>query len=818
MIDIIKILNALATINENLTNGTEVSAVLEIGIATVVSIMAVALPLLVNSISKLDNRYDSLYVVNEFCKDWTIWTFGIMLVLSICAIIFWAIAFFCHCKCALPVVQIVLLICVSLLVITLICLIIQIVRYGIPTQLFQIIKSKEERLEAPKHYYDNQRDKKTATENETFNKKTYKCYSILACLYIESSKRGNQLQQEILKFWQKKCTPKTPNEKEILHPYLEHPAYTIHYPNCYYYFIHEVEKWAYDNVNKQSSCDDVIKLTSSFLKGQEAVQLQKKNKYIIWTYSYETLLSLWQSMRGAIDNDMKPMFQRYWQVMNNNAIRRYKNMSLPLSKTESLAQEKMYYGHILFSTCGYLMYTKDYESLSYALNYTQSSRFERYALPNNISELLNEYVDFRIWYSNMSVQDDFTFSSDYHIHSTFEAVHGVTWFTALMFVMYWIEAKQNNADLSKDVFFKCEKTTEIEKHLRYLLSALVMLKDRYNDYEWLKEFGIAQADVPGKQECEDYINSVMQDYDKRFEADLKKRPVDSARTMFLDNTAVREMKNLTDAFGQFNSATLKHKQYVTVTGTFSTGISKRYFIQALSGTDAAKNKYLQSLMSWKYNIITRLREHFIHKTARTIMISAEEKVLNDARTLVREKYPMLIQYNNIDALNRYTKDEVKKHLGKPLADAIDKRAGMTTPFTWQVVIISFIPELKELLGIKESRSRFHGIKIIDCLDVQNISTTLNRDRYTRYLYNSVFIVRKSDLPFINWNAKIHKEQINANNLELLDEKQKLYMGIRYSEDSAQSEISIYRPYEIWTNDKYFIQLRLDLDNITFEDK
>ena len=55
-------------------------------------------------------------------------------------------------------------------------------------------------------------------------------------------------------------------------------------------------------------------------------------------------------------------------------------------------------------------------------------------------------------------------------------------------------------------------------------------------------------------------------------------------------------------------------------------------------------------------------------------------------------------------------------------------------------------------------------------------------------------------------------------MELLDEKQKLYMGIRYSEDSAQSEISIYRPYEIWTNDKYFIQLRLDLDNITFEDK
>ena len=815
MAAIIKILNALATINENLTNGTEVSVVLEIGIATVVSIMAVALPLLVNSISKLDHRYDSSYVVDAFCKDWTIWAFGIMLVLSIGAIISWAIAFFCHCMCALSVIQIVLLIFTFLLVIALICLIIQIIRYGIPTQLFKIIKNKEKRLEAPKSYFANQQDKKSIAKNEKFNKKTYKYYSILACLYVESSKRGNQLQQEILKFWKEKCTPKVPQKKEIPQPHFGHIAYTIHYPNCYYYFIHEVEKWAYDNMDKQSSCDDVIKLTSTFLKGQTPEQLQENGQFVVWTYSYETLLSLWQSMQGAIENGMKQMFQRYWQVVNNNAIRRYKNISLPLSKNESLAQEKIYYGHILFNTCGYVLYRKDYESLLYALNYTQSSRFERYALPNNISELLNEYVDYRIWHSNMSVQEDFMFSSDYHINSTFEAVHGVTWLTALMFVMYWIEAKQNNADLSKGVFFRCENTTEIEKHLRYLLSALVLLKDRYDEYEWLKEFGIAQADVPSKQECEVYINSVMQDYDKRFEADLKKRPVDSARTMFLNNTAVQEMKSLTDAFAQFNSATLKYKQHVTVTGTFSTDISKRYFIQALSGTDAAKNKYLQSLMAWKHDIITQLREYFIHKTARTIMISVEEKILNDARNLVRKKYPTLIQYNNIDALNRYTKDEVKKHLGKPLADAIFKRAGMTAPFTWQVAIVSFIPELKKLLGLNENRSRFHGIKIIDCLDSQNISTPLNRDRYIRYLYNSVFIVRKSDLPFINWEAKIHEELINANNLQLLDEKQKLYVGIRHLEDHSQSEISIYRPYEIHTNDKYFIRLKLDLENIKF---
>ena len=241
MANIIKILNALATINENLTNGTEVSVVLEIGIATVASIMAFALPLLVNSISKLDYRYNSSYVVDAFCKDWTIWAFGIMLVLSIGAIISWAIAFFSHCMCALSVIQIVLLIFTFLLVIALICLIIQIIRYGIPTQLFKIIKNKEKRLEAPKSYFANQRDKKSIAKNEKFNKKTYKYYSILACLYVESSKRGNQLQQEILKFWKEKCTPKVPPKKEIPQPHFGHIAYTIHYPNCYYYFIHEVE-------------------------------------------------------------------------------------------------------------------------------------------------------------------------------------------------------------------------------------------------------------------------------------------------------------------------------------------------------------------------------------------------------------------------------------------------------------------------------------------------------------------------------------------------------------------------------------------------
>ena len=437
-------------------------------------------------------------------------------------------------------------------------------------------------------------------------------------------------------------------------------------------------------------------------------------------------------------------------------------------------------------------------------------------MPNNISELLNTYVDFRDWYSDIQNQHYFSFSDDYKFGAVFEAVHSATWLTALMFVILWQGAKQNGEKLSEQIFFRYPKTENITRYLQYLQTALVQLKDNAEEIEWLKFEGFILDDIPSKEDCENYINAVLLDYDKRLEEDLKKRPVIGNARASLCHERIRiRVQQGKMALEQFNMASSIGKTNFQAAGIQSTSLGKRVFIQELLDTELAVAKMDSIVNQWKNKLVIQLREHFIHKTARTIMISAEEKILNDARNLVREKYPTLIQYNNIDALNRYTRDEVKRHLGKPLADAIDKRAGMTAPFTWQVAIVSFIPELKELLGLKGNMSRFHGIKIIDCLDSQNISTPLNRDRYIRYLYNSVFIVRKSDLPFINWEAKIQEELINANNLQLLDEKQQLYVGIRHSEDSAQSEISIYRPYEIHTNDKYFIQLKLDLENIKF---
>lgn len=818
MLIYLHILQYLYAVYESIECGTDINVILVVGVSTIISVMAVALPLLVNSISGLDKRYNSTYVVNVFCKDWTVWLFIIMLCVSICNIIVWTVAYFCRLEQVQLTSSVTLLAFTSLLIASTICLIVRIVLYGTPAYLFRIIKKKERRIGNPKHYFDRMTNAKTIEENAAFDRKTNRYYSILACLYIEAFRKGNQLQQAILDFWNRKCTPDMPSKKTLSNFDNSNITYVVHFPECYYYFIREVEKWALAHEDKNSSYDGIVLLTRILLTGHMPVKDDKLNKKVIWTYSFETLDSMWKSMRNAVDNGMEQMFRRYWQIINNNALRRYSNSSFPLSSVEALCQEQRYYNRIQFLTCAYLIYRKSYGSLLYALNYTQSSRLQRHVLPNNISELLNTYVDFRFWYSNLSNQHYYSFSDDYQISSSFEAVHHATWLAALMFVLFWDEAKQNGEELNKKVLFRHWKTDNVRKYLQYLLSTLVQLRDNTEHLEWLKAGGLTSEDVPTSEECQEYINAVIRDHDRQLDDELRKRPVQgTARTMLLNDAIRQEVRQAKGDFKLWRISSPKGKSHIQSGGLLHVETSKRLFIQDLSDTEVAVDKMHALALQWKYQMVALLREYFINKASYQRTLSVNKDILTEVRREVSERYPVLVQYNNLAALDQYTRENVKKKIGKELAAMIIRWAGIVGKCHSRAVVVSFIPDIRTLLGMKDCQNRFHGILLIDGLNDYRGSKQIS-DRYRRYLYDSVFVVRKADLPYINWKVASNRDLSEAKNLGSLDASQNLYVNIRHKENSPTSEVLLYKPYEIFSNDAKYVQIRLDMDRITFQDK
>ena len=814
----INILPYLDAIYQGVNEGTNVNVVLMVGVSTVVSIMAIALPLLANAIGSLDKRYDSTYVVDVFRKDWSVWLFSIGLTLAVCSIVFWTISYFLLPNKILCVATLILIAMTFLLVVATLCLIIRIVRFKIPAKLFGIIKRKEKRLVNPKHYFDRRPNREMINENTKFDRKSNRYYSILACLYIESYRKGNQLQNDIIIFWEKKCTPKKPSKKSLSHFSEKNISYMVSLPHCYYYFIREVEKWAYSNEEKKSSCDGVVLLTRILLTGHMPIVIKEENKQVIWTYNYETLQSVWKSMRDAIDNGMESMFRRYWQIINNNALRRYSNTSLPLSSNESLFYEQQYSNRIYFLTCAFLLYRKAYDSLFYALTYTQASNRRRHVLPNNVSELFNAYVDFRVWYSDMNNQHQFSFSDDYRFGTVYEAVDSATWLTVFMFVIIWDEAKQKGEKLNENVLFRHPKTEEVTRYMQYLLSALIQVKYNAEELDWLKASGLSHDDVPSEKECTDYIETVLQDYEKQLNTELKKRPIiGTARDILQKDSIIGGIRQTQDLFKQFSRASIKRKGVLYSSNLQHTAIDKRAFIQELSDTNIAINKMDLAAQQWKNQIIVQLSEHFIKKVASTKMISADKKMQEEVRREVQNRYPVCEQYQNDFALDLYMRDSLKPRLGEQLGKEIERWVGMSAIFPWQVALISFIPDLRTLLKIREHSTCFKQSRIIDCLIDYQGSKEIS-DRFRKYLLNSVFIVPIVDLPYINWNARVNTDLVEEHDLSLIDDKQRIYVNIYHQENSSMTDVQIYKPYEILTNNKYFIQLKLDLKNIKYREE
>ena len=231
-----------------------------------------------------------------------------------------------------------------------------------------VIFKKIDNSKTPKFYfspeiYKYSSDKKEETKRlkkyyktEEYDERTTFLFIVLARIYVTSNEIS--VRKEILKYWDDKCRKASLQKNDY-----------NYYTNGFYNFIHEIETWAIEKEDKNLQIES-IKFTNILLNAHlprprklgERESDEDERVYI----SYETLKSLWRTIRTCIDAGDEEMFKRYWQIVNNMSSRKYESRFI--SKPKNFDDEKIKFLVLHFACCAYLIASKRYELLKYALD------------------------------------------------------------------------------------------------------------------------------------------------------------------------------------------------------------------------------------------------------------------------------------------------------------------------------------------------------------------------------------------------------------------------------------------------------------------
>lgn len=777
------ILATLKSINENLMAGTNTSVVLTIGVTTIVSIMAVALPILTNAIVNLDSRYKSTYVVDIFKERWSVWLFIGSLAAAICAVLLWTLAYYFFHN-ILYISTIILFFLTILVVIFTFYLICDVVRFSIPSSLLEILKTNIGNVRLPKGYYNRRPTKEEINANEDFDKETKKYFGVLASLYIDSIQKRDHQSQDIIKYWEKIVkADESPNEEN-------YDVLTLSYPNCYFHFIREVERWAFMTGERTVRNKEIVALWDKLLNGN----LGSQNGKVILEYSFETLDHLWKSMRDVIDNNKDEMFKYFWFVVNNAYMRRETRSGVPSTLKEDIHYGQLVFARRAFLCCAYLLAKKKYDLLEYAVNYSMSVPFSRPMLPNTVDEVLENYIFWRRWNNDFEKSTYLHFNDDLSTTSIVENKNILTAFGAFMMHVIFIgKAGEKKRFLDGEMHAEAYSQAEFKQYVEDLIHSYAFIP-----YEWMRHFDFSKPTIT-KIKIESIITCMIEEYEGRQSEKLKKHHLFNSKTNCLNNTTRVESERFwMDFLHQWpnNYDGTKNKNYTSQSEELK--FDKKHFVYGFCDDSKFESISQTPALVYRYELVTQLRNYFIaHTQTRIETLYPEEATWNELIAQIKTEHPLY------DSENVFREAQIRamSTMGKQLRDVILHKYLGTTPFTCQMAIVSFMPSLKELLSIKDTAHYFEGIQIIDILS-QYRGTEANNKRFQKYIYNSIFIVRKSDLPYL----KIRKNEPPIDGYKLVSKELPLYMRIKENDDMLSVNTDVYIPYDLYWNNKQFKQI------------
>lgn len=473
-------------------NKEDITVITSVAIGTIVSIMAIAFPVLVTVIHNLSNRYQNNYIVTEFRNNKALKSFKYSLYISLGLSVGWIVCYyFLETKIWYNLIMFLLLIATITLVICLLYLIWKIIDFMTPNKLVDIIKDRIKNLIQPSYYFDRQiyRPIYAYGSNEemermqklhlieNYDAETTRLYATIACLYAQF-REDMIVRKSIEDFWKEKCRIASYITKEKIK----------YFTNCYYNFIYEAFDYAIEHNDPATQIRVMIFLSillnSHLGEPRKYREPESEIHKIKHGLSWETIECMWIAMQKSINCPNEGMFREYWQITYNFYSRKYLNpidRSVECPISDKMDNEQSFYYTIHYLGCSYLIGCKKYNLLDFALNYSQCIPFKWYLMPDNVLDVVKTYTIIKDWYSDLNNQERFSLKNSRNLYDKVIASRPIEQFTCLLLILLW-----DDTDSSHHRMLDSQNTT------RYLDGLLYVLRNTTVETDWIKYFHIEE--------------------------------------------------------------------------------------------------------------------------------------------------------------------------------------------------------------------------------------------------------------------------------------------------------------------------------------
>ena len=473
-------------------NKEDITVITSVAIGTIVSIMAIAFPVLVTVIHNLSNRYQNNYIVTEFRNNKALKSFKYSLYISLGLSVGWIVCYyFLETKIWYNLIMFLLLIATITLVICLLYLIWKIIDFMTPNKLVDIIKDRIKNLIHPSYYFDRQiyRPIYAYGSNEemermqklhlieNYDAETTRLYATIACLYAQF-REDMIVRKSIEDFWKEKCRIASYITKEKIK----------YFTNCYYNFIYEAFDYAIEHNDPATQIRVMIFLSillnSHLGEPRKYREPESEIHKIKHGLSWETIECVWIAMQKSINCPNEGMFRECWQIAYNFYSRKYLNpidRSVECPISDKMDNEQSFYYTIHYLGCSYLIGCKKYNLLDFALNYSQCMPFKWYLMPDNVLDVVKTYTIIKDWYSDLNNQERFSLKNSRNLYDKVIASRPIEQFTCLLLILLW-----DDTDSSHHRMLDSQNTT------RYLDGLLYVLRNTTVETDWIKYFHIEE--------------------------------------------------------------------------------------------------------------------------------------------------------------------------------------------------------------------------------------------------------------------------------------------------------------------------------------
>jgi hypothetical protein len=415
-------------------------------------------------------------------------------------------------------------------------------------------------------------------------------------------------------------------------------------------------------------------------------------------------------------------------------------------------------------------------------------------LPNMVDEVLGNYIFWRRWNNDFEKSTYLHLNDDLSTTSIVENKNILTAFGAFMMHVIFIEkAGDKRRFIDGGMHAEAYSEEEFKRYAEDLIYSYAFIP-----YEWMGHFNFLKPKIT-KKKVKSIIKHMTENYEGLQREKLKAHHLFNSKTNCLNNTTRVESERFwMDFLHQWpnNYGGTKIKNYTSQSKELK--FDKKHFVYGFCDDLKFESISRTTALVYRYELVTQLRNYFIaHTQTRIETLYPEEATWNELVAQIRAEHPLYDSEN----VSREAQTRAILTMGKQLRDVILHKYLGTAPFTHQMAIVSFMPSLKELLSIKETAHYFEGIQIIDVLN-QYKGSKKDMERFQKYIYNSIFIVRKSDLPYF----KIRKNEPPIDGYKLISTELPLYMRIKENDDKLSVNTDVYIPYDLYWNSKQFKQI------------